>query len=183
MKERTRLLQHAALKRMTLLLATLAIALLPVLAAYASSKKDIGKDRAKQTALKDAGTKADKVKKMKCSWDDDDGGCYEISFRKGNYNYEYTVLSGTGAVAEMEQKIRKIGKESGKQALSRKKARRIALKDAGLKTASKIRIKKTSYRKARIWEVKFRAGGMEYEYKIGRYTGRIFEKEKEHAGR
>ena len=64
-------------------------------------------------------------------------------------------------------------------ALTKKKAKKTAMKEAGAKTVSKLKIKKSKYRGVRIWEIEFRADGNDYEYKIGLYTGRILEKERE----
>ena len=171
--------KHASLKRTMLLFLVLAMAILPVLTAYAASSPDIGKDKAKQIALQDAGVKKSKVKKLKCTLENDHVRKYEVTFRTGKYNYEYAILPKTGGVVEMEKKIRKIGKERGSSALSKKKAKKTAMKEAGAKTVSKLKIKKSKYRGVRIWKIEFRADGNDYEYKIGLYTGRILEKERE----
>ena len=171
--------KHASLKRTMLLFLVLAMAILPVLTAYAASSPDIGKDEAKAIALKDAGLKQSKVKKLKCALKTDHVRRYVVTFRKGKYDYEYSVLPKTGEIVEMEKKIRKIGKECGCSALTKKKAKKISMKEAGVKTVSKLKIKKSKYRGVRIWKIEFRADGNDYEFKIGLYTGRILEKERE----
>ena len=81
--------KHASLKRTMLLFLVLAMAILPVLTAYATSSPDIGKDEAKAIALQDAGVKKSKVKKLKCTLENDHVRKYEVTFRTGKYNYEY----------------------------------------------------------------------------------------------
>lgn len=179
MNKRTGSVKYSSLKRAALLFFVLVMAILPVLTAYASSDSNIGKAKAKQIALKDAGFKESEVKKLKCGWKKDHMLRYEVTFRKGRYNYDYSVLPETGVIVEMEKRLRKIGKECGKTALSKKKALRIAMKDAGAKSVTKLKTKKKTYKGVRIWKIEFRAGGMDYEYKIGRYTGRIIKKERE----
>ena len=120
MKMKAGLFKHASLKRTMLLLLVLAIAILPVLTAYAASSPDIGKDEAKAIALKDAGLKQSKVKKLKCALKNDHVRRYVVTFRKGKYNFEYSVLTKTGEIVEMEKKIRKIGRECGHPALKKK---------------------------------------------------------------
>ena len=45
----------------------------------------------------------------------------------------------------------------------------------------KLKIKKKTYRsKAKVWEVSFKKGKGEWEYKIDRYSGKILEMEYEY---
>lgn len=64
---------------------------------------DIGRDKAKAAALSHAGLSESQVTGMKVEADYDDGRLeYEVEFRAGNMEYEYTIDGVTAAVLEHE---------------------------------------------------------------------------------
>ena len=72
-----------------------------------------------------------------------------------------------------------ISVEAAKQAIGKAKARKIALKDAGLKKSEVelLFVEKDYDDGVRVYEVSFRKGNLEYEYTIDMYTGRILDKD------
>ena len=69
------------------------------------------------------------------------------------------------------------------KAVSKSKAIKIALKDAGFKKSQvkKLKAEKDTKDGVKVWEVEFLHGGYEYEYDINRKTGKIVDKEVERA--
>ncbi len=65
---------------------------------------DIGLEAAKKTALSHAGLSAGQVSGLKAEADWDDGRLeYEVEFRSGNYEYEYTIDGTSGAILQHEK--------------------------------------------------------------------------------
>lgn len=65
---------------------------------------DIGVDKAKEIALKEAGLTADEVTFKKAKFDHDDGyRLYEIEFTKGIMEYEYKINADDGSVLEFDK--------------------------------------------------------------------------------
>ncbi len=70
----------------------------------ASTNTDIGKEAAIAAALKHAGLTRDQVSRLKAERDTDDGRPeYEIEFKSGGMEYEYTIDARTGSVLEHEK--------------------------------------------------------------------------------
>ena len=68
-----------------------------------SGSGDIGLEAAKSAALKHAGLSADQVTGLRGEKDYDDGRLeYEVEFRSGQMEYEYTIDGATGSVLEYE---------------------------------------------------------------------------------
>ena len=69
-----------------------------------STAADIGKDKAKSVALAHAGLTESQVTGLRVEKDEDDGRMeYEIEFRSGGMEYEYTIDAATGSVLEHEK--------------------------------------------------------------------------------
>ncbi len=65
---------------------------------------DIGAEAAKQAALAHAGLTADQVSRMKVEQDREHGRLeYEVEFKSGGYEYEYTIDAATGAVLDFDK--------------------------------------------------------------------------------
>ena len=165
-----------------LLAVIMVLTLLPVTvpqsrAVYAAQSY-IGDKKAKEIALKDAGAEEKDVSNLACRLDKEDHE-YEVCFRKSGYDYEYTIHARSGKIEEKEYEVIKIDKKSGKNTISKSKAKSIACKRAGLKNAKKAKIKKQSFRGTKVWTVSFKKGKYEYEYKINIYSGKILKMEKD----
>ncbi|OUQ81642.1 PepSY domain-containing protein [Flavonifractor sp. An100] len=64
---------------------------------------DIGSEEAKTVALNHAGVSESETTKMKVELDEDDGRLqYEVEFKAGGMEYEYTIDASSGAVLEHE---------------------------------------------------------------------------------
>lgn len=147
----------------------------------AGSVTTITAEQATKIALKDAGTKKSKVKKLVCTFEKDveDGDQYEVRFRKGGYQYEYEILEEVGKIREKEMRLIKKEKKKGKATITKKQAKKTALKKAKIKNPKKLTIKKDKDDGVKIWEVKFRKGSYKYEVEISRVTGKLLKIEKQ----
>lgn len=68
-----------------------------------SKAGDIGRDRAKSISLSHAGLAESQVSGLRVEQDREDGrSVYEVDFRAGNLEYEYTIDAATGSVLEHE---------------------------------------------------------------------------------
>ena len=62
------------------------------------------RDRAKSIALTHAGVSEDQVSGLQVQQDQDDGRLeYEVEFRSGGMEYEYTIDGGTGQILEYDR--------------------------------------------------------------------------------
>lgn len=69
----------------------------------ASSSSDIGAEKAKSIALSHAGVSESNTTQMKVEQDWDDGILeYEVEFKSGGKEYEYTIHGGTGQILKSE---------------------------------------------------------------------------------
>lgn len=68
-----------------------------------TSSTDIGAEKAKSIALNHAGVSASQTSEMKVEQDWDDGVLeYEVEFKAGGVEYEYTIHGGTGQILKYE---------------------------------------------------------------------------------
>ena len=68
-----------------------------------TSSTDIGTEKAKSIALNHAGVSASQTSEMKVEQDWDDGVLeYEVEFKAGGVEYEYTIHGGTGQILKYE---------------------------------------------------------------------------------
>lgn len=68
-----------------------------------SAGSDIGAEKAKSIALSDAGFTASQVQNLKAEQEYDDGRLeYQVEFRVGGTEYEYTISAADGAILEKE---------------------------------------------------------------------------------
>lgn len=69
----------------------------------AASSTDIGTEKAKSIALNHAGVSASQTSQLKVERDMDDGVLeYEVEFKAGGMEYEYTIHGGTGQILKYE---------------------------------------------------------------------------------
>ena len=154
----------------------------------------LGKDRAKEIALKDAGITAEEAGKVKArvSQKEDGTVIYKVSYTKDGIktSYEIHALSGeilTKNSAEATEDTG--GKKKGKgkkqeiaepeNAIGRDKAKETALNDAGIAADSAAKIKarvSQSDDGTVVYKVSFVKDGMKYSYRINAVSGEILEK-------
>lgn len=150
-------------------------------AAPSSAEKTITAEEAKSAALKHAGLTASEVTFTKSELDYDNGIAeYEIEFYSASHEYEYDVNAATGAVIKYSKEALEIpAMKTSQNTITAEEAKAAALKYAGL-NASDVK-----FTKAELdyddgiteYEIEFRYGKKEYEFKIDAYSGEILEAE------
>ena len=144
----------------------------------------IGSEKAKEIAFNHAGVSSSSVTVEKVELDRDDGVWeYEVDFRTSDTEYDYEINASTGAVIKAERESRKTAATTTSSAssnlISEDKAKEIAFNHAGVSSSS-VTIEKVELDKDDgVWEyeIEFRVGRTEYEYKINASTGTILEAE------
>ncbi|MBP3392761.1 MAG: PepSY domain-containing protein [Clostridia bacterium] len=132
-------------------------------------------DKALRTALTHAGVTRENAYKIEYELDRDDlFPHYDISFKVGNFTYEYEIHAETGAILERE-------KERVQATLSRDDAKEIAFAHAGVQEQNlrQVEIELDTENGAAVYEVTFRSGSYEYEYEIHADTGAILKFQRE----
>ena len=144
----------------------------------------MGIEGAKTAALEDAGVSAAQATFTKAEPDYEDGRLvYEIEFHTATHEYEYEILASTGGVysrsAEAFQTTGAGTGSGGSTYIGMDRAKAAALEHAGL-TAGQAAFTHASMDRDHgkmVYELEFRQGRTEYEYKIDAATGRILEHE------
>lgn len=170
----------------------------------ASQSGYIGKDKAKDIAIKDAKVSESKVKELEIEFDADSGVLsYEVDFQVGNKEYEYDIDAKSGKILHKETDIdddyvsstttnknntsnkNDTSTSSTKNTyIGKDKAKSIAFKDAGV-SSSKVRGLEVEFDKdngVASYEIEFKVGNKEYSYDINAKTGNIIDKEVEIDG-
>ncbi len=152
-----------------------------------------GLEDAKAAALADAGLSADAVAFTKAKLDWEDGiQVYEIEFFTSTHEYEYEIDASTGAVYSRSVEAFQAasgsqggpaqsnpGMDTGSAYIGTDQAKSIALNHAGL-TESEVMVTKAKLDRddgQMVYEIEFRQGQVEYEYKIDAQSGAILEHE------
>ena len=66
----------------------------------------IGEDRAKETAVNNAGFAVDDVTNLKCELDTDDGTVhYDVEFKKDGMEYDYDINATTGDIMSSKSEV------------------------------------------------------------------------------
>ena len=143
----------------------------------------IGEAAAKSAALAHAGVKeADaQVYKLQLDYDDGRPEQYEVAFRAGGVRYEYDVEPYSGRILSYERKTEQSAVPASGEAgdIGEAAAKSAALAHAGVKEAqvSGLQVQRDYDDGQLVYEVEFRAGGLEYEYTIQGSTGAVLEHE------
>ena len=144
----------------------------------------IGKDKAAQIALDHAGVSASKATNMKVEYDKEDKE-YDVDFRAGDYEYEYTIAAYSGKILSHDKEYDPIEtkpKETQPKEtalIGKDKAKSIALNHAGF-SADEVSGLKVEYEKddgVPVYEVEFYKDRLEYTYEIHGETGKILSHE------
>ena len=137
----------------------------------ANTTTEISLDSAKEIALNHAGVKAGDAVFNKAKLDYDDGRAeYDREFVSGNTEYEYDIDAATGAVisSSVETKNIEASQKSSGGDIGEEKARTIALNHAGVGAgdAYELEAELDHDDGVTVYEIEFKSGNMEYEYKI-----------------
>ena len=154
--------------------------------ADAPAASAVGIERAKAAALKHAGLSASSVTFTKAEQDWDDGHLeYDIEFRSGDWEYDYTV-SASGAVLDWEREPldgdddRPVSTPSSAD-IGAEAALSAALGHAGVARGA---VRELEYERdwedgRLVYEIEFLSGGTEYEYTVSAADGSILRHETE----
>lgn len=148
------------------------------------TKTEIGIEAAKEKALTHAGVKAEDAVFTKEKTDYGDGRAeYDLEFMVNDTEYEYEIDANTGDVTDFSVKTKSNG-SSGNVAngeVSAEQAEEIALSHAGVNASDTYEIEtELDYDDGtKVYEVEFKSGRIEYEYKIDAHTGAILEHDAE----
>lgn len=144
---------------------------------------DVGIEGAKAAALADAGVAAAQAVFTKAEPDYEDGTLvYDVDFHTSTHEYEYEIAAATGAVYSRSAEAFQAAPPSaapGGAYIGMDRAKAAALDHAGL-TAAQVTFTHASMDRDHgkmVYEVEFRQGRTEYEYKIDAATGRILDHE------
>ena len=166
----------------------------------AEPENAIGKDKAKATALKDAGIAEDKVEKIKARVTKLDDGTvvYKVGFASGDKYYSYKINALTGAIAdknvqsaEEHEASKPKSKHDKKEkvaepenAIGKDKAKAAALKEVGISEdkAEKIKSRVTKLEDGTVvYKVSFTSGDKYYSIKVNALNGAVAEKKEQSA--
>ena len=151
--------------------------------------KYIGKEAARDIALKDAGVELKDVTKLEIEFDFDDGQyLYDVEFKVGTTKYEYDIEAQSGEIhkKEVNDKTEYEKAPEGVEFKGTDAAIAIAVDNAlkGLQnttlSASDAVVKKAKLdfeKGAYVYEVEFVLGGVEYDYEINAVTGAVIKVE------
>ena len=151
---------------------------------HSPSPAGVGVEGAKAAALADAGVSAAQAVFTQVEQDYENGTLvYELEFHTATHEYEYEILASTGGVysrsAEAFQTTGAGTGSGGSAYIGMDRAKAAALEHAGL-TAGQAAFTHASMDRDHgkmVYELEFRQGRTEYEYKIDAATGRILEHE------
>lgn len=151
---------------------------------------------AQAIALAHAGLSADAVTALRSKFDVDDGAQeWEIEWRSGDWEYDYTVHAETGEVLKWDKEydpekqpvvtepepVEPAPTQPAATPLTAEEAQAIALQHAGL-TADQVNGLRSEYDVddgVSVYEIEWRCGRWEYEYEIHAETGAILDWEKD----
>lgn len=155
----------------------------PAQSAAPAPAADVGVEQAKTAALKDAGVSAAQATFTKAERDYEDGILiYDVEFFTTTHEYGYEIVAATGAVYSRDvEAFQTAGTQANPDSayIGIKQAKAAALGHAGL-TAAQVTFTRAGMDRddgKMVYEIEFRQGRTEYEYKIDAATGRILDHE------
>lgn len=141
----------------------------------------IGEESAQNFAFADAGVDPASAQGVKVKFERfQDEFVYGVEFVAGETEYEYKINASDGSVVKKELKTVESSGSAGllPSAVTLESAREIALADAGVsrEQATFTETEEDSEGSTPVYEFKFYAGNVAYEYKINGQTGAIYSK-------
>ena len=136
-------------------------------------------EQAQEKAFAHAGVDAASATVTKCELDRDDGRqIYEIEFWAGRVEYDYEVDAASGNVLKQEQETHALGLN---EAITPDAARDAALAAAGcaLNDVWDLDVSEELDERVPCYEVEFKHGGIEYEYRISAADGSVLDVKQE----
>ena len=138
-------------------------------------------EKAKEIAINHAGLTASSVSFIKSQLDYDNGvKVYEIEFYNSNKEYDYEINATTGAIVSFDYDVENWSRPTTTPTdttttITVEKAKEIALNHAGVSASNAYGLKvELDYDHGqKEYEVEFKSGRMEYDYKINANTGAI----------
>ena len=155
----------------------------------------IGEAAAKQAAVSHSGVNSANVVWLKAQFERDDGRyVYELEFTCTGAKYDYTVDALTGDVVKYEREQFNGGNAQGNgngwqggqnasgNLIGESAAKSAAFSHAGVSEsdASRVKVELDRDDGYTLYEVEFRVGFMEYEYKIDAYSGAVLKAESDY---
>ena len=157
-----------------------------VVAPTPEKTSEIGLESAKSIALKHAGISAENAVFTKSEVDNDDGAIeYEFEFFAGNIEYECKV-NASGKVVKFETETKDHDDHHNEvvniTGIGEETAKSIAFKHAGVDAAKvyELEVERDIDDGRLEYEIEFKCGSIEYEYKIDGATGAILEHEADY---
>ena len=147
----------------------------------AAANTDIGTEAAKSAAFSAAGTSASGASAVRVERDYDDGRLeYDVEFWVGTTEWDITVDGSSGAILEQKREDHP-NAISPDQAIGREAALTAALNHAGIAQSDiyDVEVEQELDERTPHYEVQFKSGYMEYEYRIDAATGAVLFHESE----
>ena len=147
----------------------------------AAANTDIGTEAAKSAAFAAAGTSAANASSVRVERDYDDGRLeYDVEFWVGTTEWDITVDGSSGAILEQKREDHP-NAISPDQAIGREAALTAALNHAGIAQSDiyDVEVEQELDERTPHYEVQFKSGYMEYEYRIDATTGAVLFHESE----
>ena len=140
----------------------------------------IGKEKAKEIALKHADLSVSETKNFKIYLDSEDQS-YDIEFYdKYNTKYEYEIDAVTGKILSYDKDYN--GNNSSDSYISQDKAKEIAFNHADVKSYDVKNLKINLDRDDKHYDIEFTVDNIDYEYEIDAVTGKILSYDKDYNG-
>jgi len=150
-----------------------------------SEKAYIGRDAARDAAVKHAGLDTQQVKSAVVQLDYDDGlMVYEVEFCADGWEYDYEINALDGTVLESDKEFtgqEQLPIQPPDGDIGEQLAVETALKHAGLtlEQVENLNCERDEDDGTYYYEVTFRSGTWEYEYEIAAYSPNVLDWEKE----
>ena len=148
----------------------------------------VGEAAAKSAALTHAGVAEGDIFDYKCKLDRENGvQVYEIEFHAGEFEFDYEINAATGAVLKADKEWEEsaaqpaAGTAAPSGLIGEAAAKSAALTHAGVAEGDifDYKCKLDHENGVQVYEVEFKSGGYEYEYKIDAAAGTVVKSEKD----